>query len=311
MNDIQQSQEKMFLELINFFENESEILNNNRILKNHFNKLKQLQAELSKYTLIQFQNYKGYASEKQKTKQILSEKVFSLSSILRSYAVDANDNAIYYQFRLPPSALKKLRDIDIVNYSSQLSKALTDYAKKLKPYKLTNNDITELNNLIAKYSDELLIPTEKRKTRVIATEKIKSLITEILQLIKLSLDNDMVYYKEKLPNLYDRYKIHREIYNHKTVHISLKGEITTAYKPTKPLQWVKVVVKFANNKTFTKTSTSKGNFMFKKLPKGKCSVSFSLPYHNTITQNTVIEKNNLVKLNVQLEKSEEEVDVEY
>ena len=70
----------------------------------------------------------------------------------------------------------------------------------------------------------------------------------------------------------------------------------------KPLQFVKVTVVFEDDETleFTKITTKTGRFQFKNLPEGKCKVIFVKNYYETLTVNSEINPNNLIRLVVQI-----------
>jgi len=57
-------------------------------------------------------------------------------------------------------------------------------------------------------------------------------------------------------------------------------------------------------KEFSKKTTKKGNFQFKGLPEGKCTVTFEKNYYQTLTVDSEIHNNAMTRLNVQLTKSE-------
>ena len=170
-----------------------------------------------------------------------------------------------------------------------------------KDNKILKNHINKLKDFIT----EILKNAIKQEfDNTGYTENIKKLITEALQLLKRSLDNDMVHYKDTQPNLYAKYINVREIDDTQTTALSIKGNITDA-ETGKPLQHVRVTSRFKAGQDWKEmyaTSTQKGNYQFKGIPDGKCTLVFELEFYDTITKEIVVYSDKATELNITIKR---------
>jgi len=202
--------------------------------------------------------------------------------------------------------LRKSCSIDIVNYANTVLVEADKYKKELEPYNLTADELVNLTNQKEAYSQILLIPAEQRKEKAVATDKIKTLIAEALQFIKRSVDFDMVHYKDSDADLYQTYENMREIDDSKTTALSIKGTVVDAHELTHVLQHVKVSAQFKAGSALKeiKTVTSeKGNYQFKSIPDGKCTLSFELEYYDTVVEEIAVYSDKATKIDVQMKKT--------
>ena len=71
------------------------------------------------------------------------------------------------------------------------------------------------------------------------------------------------------------------------------------------MEYVKVTVKFkagAELADTVKMTTAKGNYQFKGLPDGKCTVTFEKNYYQTITVDSEVHTGKFTRLNVKMKK---------
>ncbi len=118
----------------------------------------------------------------------------------------------------------------------------------------------------------------------------------------------MMQYKTKEPQFYSDYENARIIYDDPTIAKSIMGTVTDMHEPAHVLQYVTVTIKFKPGSELSgnvKSTSKKGNFQFKGLPEGKCTVVFEKNYYETLTVESEIHKNAMTRLNVQLKKTED------
>ena len=314
MKDYQEAEIKMMQEIVSFFDENPEFEKNNAILKTHVDKLRGILKEIGVYAIKQNYDNTGYTENKKKAKDELAHSDLNITASICSYATDSGKNELYNEFKTPISKVLSMSDAGIVNYTNTILLKADEYKKDLEPYNVTADELVNLTKQKEAYSALLLIPAEERKEKTVATHKIKALITEGLQMLKRSVDHDMVHYKDTEPDLYEKYEALREIDDSKTMHMSLIGHVEDADSDCDgtedgcALEFVKVTVKFKAGSELAdsvKSTSKKGNYQFDKLPDGKCTVTFEKNYYDTLVINSEIHDNHLTRLDAKLKKSVE------
>jgi len=305
MTDKQDAVVDMYQEVDSFFVQNPALTKDDVILKNHHNQLTAMLEDIAKYNQAQEFDSKGYAKDKKAAKEKLSELIFELSSGFCSFAVDTKNNVISEEFDTSLSIVKRMKDAEFVNYANRLATELGKYIKDLSPYHITADDVTNLTNKTAKYTEILHIPDEVTKNKAVATQKIKELIKEAHDLLDNSIDRDMVHYKKTDTELYSEYLKRREIHDAPTTALSIKGTVVDA-ATKEPLQHVKVTAKFKAGKEWAekvKSSTHIGNFQFKFIPDGKCKLIFELEYYDKLVVDTAVHGGEFTRVDVEMEKT--------
>ncbi len=312
MTDRQDAQVDMYQEVDRFFISYVEKVAKDAILKNHSDQFHINVLAIAKFMQAQEFDSKGYAVQKKKSKEDLSELTFNLSSGFCSFAVDTDNQPVLKEFDLSLSIIKRLSDAEFVNHNNRLIASLSEYIKELKPYHITAEELVNLTNKSKAYTDILHTPDEVIKNKAIATDKIKELITVCRDLLENSIDRDMNYYKDKDEPFYLEYEKRREIHDAATHALSIKGKVTDAHYPDQPVQYVQVTVKFhpgselsGNVKSsYTTTTTALGNFQFNNLPEGDCRVKFERNNYRTLELNSEVHTGDCTKLDVLFAKEE-------
>ena len=304
MKDYQNAVIKMITGTRKFFADRPELDNNNPVLKAHINTLDEYLSELMTNINNQQINITGNHIAKRKTKVELANLTYRLTAAMSSYAIDNDDLVLYAKVNKSVYGIIRLKDIRTPSYTNFVSNLLTKHKAELVDYGVTENDILELKAKIEDFEELYLLPSIRRKQKKIATEKIKSIISKILLLLRRSIDNDMMYYANSDTNVHDMYKRMRKINDSKTTPLPLIGKVTHQ-ETGLPLQYVTVTIVAKNNdkaveqKTIT---TKKGNYRFKKLDEGINKITFDRSYYNILNTEVVIIKNSRTRLNVSIEK---------
>ena len=304
MTDYQKSELKMMQEVVHFFNENPDFEKENKILKDHRVKLKDFVSQIEKNAIKQEFDNTGYTENKKKAKKELANADVNITASICSYATDSGKNELYNEFNIAVSKVNRMTDADIVNYTKTIVKTAEQYKTELKPYNVTADELSSLTKQNEAYSTLLLIPAEARKEKVVATENIKKLISEALKLLKRSIDNDMVHYKDTMHDLYAKYLKIREIDDSQTTALSIKGTVTDA-DTGKPLQYVRVTYKFkagADYAESVKSTSAKGNYQFKGLPDGKCTLTFELEYYEPISIDTAVHSGKATEVSVVIKR---------
>jgi hypothetical protein len=306
MKDYQNAVAKMIDEVLLFFKEMKAKKAEQSILQKHVTKLNELNIELEKYKRIQETDIKGIFIEKKKAKKELARNIYQLSGSLRSFATDNGNDLLYKEIDTAKSKLNILADLNLVSYSLFVIDKLNENKEQLVAYSITDKDITGLTTE-TEYFDELLLkPAKMRKEVKVATSNIKALITEMLNLLSESIDNDMLQYEDTQPELYKKYLVIREIDDSQTTALSIKGKVTGGDAEVEILEYVTVTAKFKAGTDWAEiraTSTKKGNYQFKGIPEGKCTLTFTLEYYDTLVVETVVRPDKYTRVDVIMKKT--------
>ena len=308
MNDYQNAVLKMMDETIHFFDNNPDVLKN-PVIKKHVDQLKLSYKDLLSNKLLQETDIKGSFKRKKEAKDELAIENFRLTGSIRSFATDNNNDFLYKEIDTSTSVMKHLPDEDLLSYTQLIINNITKYQSELKPYGITAEDLVNLTALHSEFHKLLLLPAEKRKEVKVATANIKTIISNILILLKESIDNDMLQYQDDKPELYKKYEVLREIDDSQTTALSIMGTVTDADDDCDgdcPLAHVKVLAKFKPGKAWKEmdcVSSEKGNYQFKDIPDGKCSLTFTLEFYDTVTKEIAVYSDKATKLDIEMKKS--------
>ncbi len=306
MKDYQKAEVKMMQTVVHFFDKHPELEENNPILKTHIAPLRELLKQIVDNEIKQNYVNTGYTKNKKTAKHELANLDLHITSSICSFANDTGKNELYNEFRKPISVVKTMSDSNFVIYNNIVAEKANIYAKELKSYHITADELLNLAEKIKAYYKILLIPAELRKTKSVATVNIKTLITKGLKTMRRSIDRDMIHYKASQPDLYQSYRNMREIDDNPTTALSIMGTITADQEPARLVQYVKVTAKFkagAKFKEMHAVSTQLGNYQFKGIPNGKCTLTFTLEYYDTLTKRIAVYSDKATKLNVEIVKS--------
>jgi len=306
MYDYQIAVLKMIDEIIRFYENNPDLIKGDPILKKHYEELVALRADVLENKKIQEADIKGVFAKKKKEKSQLSEDIFQITGSLRSYATDTSNDLLYKEIDESKSGINKKADEDVISYCSLVIDRLTKYQEELKPYGIKAEDLVNLTKQNKDYRNLMLLPAKMRKDVKTATNNLKSILTKIKHLLSESLDNDMLRYQDSQPKLYKEYAVLREIDDSQTTALSFKGTVTDAHEPAHVLQYAKVTAKFKAGsalKEIHAVSSKKGNYQFKGIPEGECTLTFTLEKYDSFVVESVVRPDKLTRVDVKMKKT--------
>ena len=305
MKDYQKAEVKMLQEVVNFFDKNSDLEKADAILKTHVDLLRAKLKDIKANEIKQNFDNTGYTENKKVVKNDLADISVNITSSICSYATDSGKNELYNEFKTPISKVQVMSDSDIITYTDTILVETEKFKKELEPYHVTAEDLVNLTKLNQEYSKILLVPAEERKEKAVATANIKTLIPEAIQILKRSIDHDMMHYKDTNPELYKTYENMREIDDSQTTALSVMGTVTEAHTNS-PLQHVKVLAKFKPGKAWKEmdcVSTEKGNYQLKGIPDGLCTLTFTREQYETVVKEITVYSNKATKLDVEMKKT--------
>jgi len=311
MKDYQNAVLKMIDEIIQFFDNNPDLLKDNPILKKHVDELKALYKDLLAYKVIQETDIKGSFKRKKEVKDELAIDNYRLTGSIRSFATDNNNDLLYNEINTSKAVMRRLSDEDALSYTQLVINKMTEYKDELKPYGISAEDLVNLTALHSEFHKLLLLPAKLRKDVKTATANIKKIITKILTLLRESIDNDILQYQDDKPDIYEKYMVLREIDDSQTTALSFKGEVHDADSDCDGaedclLQYVKVTAKFKAGKAWKEmqaVSTKLGNYQLKGIPDGKCTLTFTLEYYDTVVVESVVRADKFTRVDVKMKKT--------
>jgi hypothetical protein len=306
MTDKQDAIVDMYQEVARFFAEKTKQSSEDTILQNHVRDFNLVVKNIALYNQAQEFDSKGYATNKKQKKNELADLIFKLTSAFCSFANDTKNNAILEEYNKSLSIVQRLKDAEFVNYANQLAISLGENIKEITPYHITVDDVTNLSNETTNYINLMHIPDEVIKNKSVATDKIKELISDGRDILENSIDRDMVYYKDKNEDWYNEYLKRREIHDAQTTALSIKGTITGGDAEVEIITYINVTVKFKAGtdwKEMQTTSTALGNYQFKGIPDGKCTITFEKNYYETITIESEVHHQKATQLNVVMKKT--------
>ena len=247
---------------------------------------------------------------KKKTK--IRKELDNLSNVFlgsfRSYARLIDDVQLFEKFDITISEIRKVKDTEVIGESKAIIAFATKHLKDLKDFGTTKEMIDKYKSIAADFKDVLALPQTIIAERKTLTQKLKDLFKQLDEMLNEDLDNYMIQFITKNPDFYSDYENARIIYDDVTISKSLQGTVTGGEAEIEVIEYVTVRVKFkagAELADSVKRTTKKGNYQFKKLPEGICTVTFSKNKYVTQTIETEIHKNEMTRLNVQLKKIDE------
>lgn len=246
----------------------------------------------------------GFTKQKKKYRKMLNKQSDVILGIIRSYAVTNGDDNLYENANLSISKISAIRDSEMLIKVDTITKIVSKKMAELIPFGISDKIMLDYSETAENYSKSIFKPQIIIAERRTATIELQRLFTELEIEFNDYLDNHMMRYKLSEPQFYSDYINARTIFDGNTISKSLMGTVTDLLTG-KPLQYVKVIVKFKAGSELAdkvKTTTAKGNYQFKSLPPGVYKVLFKLPFYTTEAADCVIHPNALTRLNAALQK---------
>ena len=245
----------------------------------------------------------GFTKKKKEFRDKLDITSDVFMGIFRSYAKTVGDTVLYENSNLTMTEIKAILDNKIMTTVNTVKDYAAKHLKDLEDYGMTQKMIDDYGKEADGFIEYFTTPQELVAEKKQATTELKKLFKQLDEQLTEHLDNHMMQYKTKNPKFYEIYENARIIFDDPTITRSMMGKVL-GEETNLPIENVLVTVICENGKTYTYKTTEKGNFQFKKLPEGKCKVTFEYPYYDTLTVNSAIFDNAMTRLNVAIRKTE-------
>ncbi len=305
MNKRQEAYSSMAHKVIGEMNRHKDIWKSNKVISGTVEKINGLFKEIETTNARQNQSTKGASQKKREYRKQLDNTTNSFLGIFRSYAKTTGNDELYENSNKTISEIKSIKDTEIIILVNTTKDYATKHLRNLKDYGMTQKMIANYENSADGYVEYLTRPQEIQAEKKTATTELKELFKQLDIQLTEYLDNHMMQFIIKEPQFYKDYENARIIYDDPTIAKSIMGTVTDANTGER-LEYVKITVKFKAGIELAdkvKSTSAKGNFQFKGIPEGKCTVSFEKNYYQTLTVNSEVHNNAMTRLNVQLKKS--------
>jgi len=305
MNKTQEAYNSMAHKTIGELQRHSDIWTGNTIITNTVATINQIFVEIDETNARQNRKSTGLTQKKNEFREQLNNTTDVFLGIFRSYAKTIGDDELYENSNMSISEIKKIKDTEIMVTVNTAKTYATDHLLDLANYGMNQTMITDYQTQADGFVEYLTKPQEIIAERKTATAHLKVLLKQLDEQLTEYLDNHMMQYKTTQPQFYHDYENARIIFDDPTISKSLMGTVTDQ-ETGLPLQYVEVTATFSigpDTVEFTKTTTQKGNYQFKGLPEGQCTVTFQKNYYNTLTLNSEIHNNAMTRLNAAIQRT--------
>ena len=216
----------------------------------------------------QTRSTKGITGGKKTKKQELIEKTIEGSSALQSFASDSGDEDLYALVDFTEGELDGLPDAIVKDRAQLVLDTVNANAVSLVGEGFDAADIAELLALITAYDVAIPAPRTAISNKKTATETLKTLFNETMELLETNLDKKMVQFKQSHPEFFSDYENNREILDLGTHHTRLGGIVTD--NEGNPLGGVLVKAVEADLEELT---NAEGEYLFKPFIPGDFTVT--------------------------------------
>ena len=252
----------------------------------------------------------GKTEKKQMLETSLIDSTFDLQNRIMSFAASVKNPDLYEEADNTRSELKKLNDDQLYFHTQTLIKITVKYKDELVPFGVDEKMVADYGKEADGYIDYCQIPHDAIQLRKKARENLFVLFPKLMRFLSHVLDANMVRYYKTNPDFYKDYFNARMLVDGPIHKLAALGVILD--EETKlPLQNTTITFTLKTNGgevTVIRTaiSTELGNYRIKSLEEGAYIVTFEHPSYNTITIELYYFKNQQLRLNVALRKTEEE-----
>jgi hypothetical protein len=216
----------------------------------------------------QTRSTKGITGGKKTKKQELIEKTIEGSSALQSFASDTGDEDLYALVDFTEAELDGLPDAIVKDRAQLVLDTVNANAASMVGEGFDAADIAELLALITEYEVAIPAPRTAISNKKTATETLKTLFSDTMELLETNLDKKMVQFKQSHPEFFSDYENNREILDLGTQHTRLGGTVTDS--EGNPLAGVLVRAEEADLEEVT---DAEGDYLFKPFIPGDFTVT--------------------------------------
>lgn len=153
----------------------------------------------------------GETAAKNMARKDLARHASKLAACGMAYAYDRADIELEAALDYSYSEIEHVRDADALKISRSIYKVLNRDLPGLDEYLVSGDDLRELERLISRFDDAMVLKGAEKSRRVADTRALSSLFSSCDSLLSRKLDRLMIRMKEEHPRFHDSYFSARRI----------------------------------------------------------------------------------------------------
>jgi len=214
MNKRQVGQYNMLLTVETHFNINAEIWSGNDLISSTKAALSEVLEQISAQTVLQRNNSTGATLDKASLRKDLEEKGFFIRCMLSAYLhMHPGQNQEFKRLDITRSAIKRLRENDLLAYIEELNTAASLLIVPLEPYGITEATLTALMAARTAFHAIMSVPVEVTANRRDATMAIAVLLPQATALLKKTMDKLMELFRSAQPDFVNVYFMERRIHH--------------------------------------------------------------------------------------------------
>jgi hypothetical protein len=169
-----------------------------------------LSDQVQAAAMIQQGNTKGITDNKQQEEDEMIAMTLKVAGAVRAFATVTGNQELKAQMKYSASALKGMRDSDLLNACQHVHDVALEHVDGLADYMVTAETLTQLNDEVDDFRQALAAPRNAITRRSEATSRLADLFKEADGVLNDQLDALMEMYREDKP-FYNQYQAARII----------------------------------------------------------------------------------------------------
>ena len=277
MNRKQERKFSMYNAVSNYLKNvDTTVIDKMPLMPEAMEALQKSIDEIRTISENQQQSRKAYRQIKQATREEVENTFYHLLGIVKSYAVNTNNQLLRDQVSYSLSSLKNMSDGNLQVATGIILEKANENVADLAIYGATVASLTAAEDLRTVYISKMADPRNAISFKAEETKLLKIEFAKADKLLEQKMDTFIIIIKYSDMTVYDIYKNNRKIIGPNSIALILRAFVYNA--ALEPIQYVKALIDGDNN--IYKTS-SKGSFQIKSLPDGMHRISFSKAGYQT------------------------------
>jgi len=229
---------------------------------------------------------KGITIDKSAAKLTLCSIAADTAAPIIAYASVNSNNALLEKVKYSYTELLRTKDDQLAPRCQNICDLATANLSELTDYGISQPIIDSLQSAIDTYQAKVPDPRNAAAQKITIRKNLVTLIAEANKVLKFQMDKTAVGFKAAHPDFYSTYRANRIIIDPSKTSTTLRGIITSAAGQT----FIKGVTITINEINKTVKTDQYGEYLLKKIPAGKYTITFAADNFTTITQTDVVIK---------------------
>ncbi|PKP01286.1 MAG: hypothetical protein CVU11_15675 [Bacteroidetes bacterium HGW-Bacteroidetes-6] len=242
------------------------------------------------YVQNQIRRIDGITIDKRKSRMKLINYVMVASGLVRAYANDSDNDTLTNEVKVSRSKLQHMRDEVMFDKAKVVIDIALSMQTLIAPYGLTPTIAANMQTALDDYHTRLQSTTQARAEKKYYTRQVNVLINELVALLRNNLDVNMEVLMMSHPEVVEKYRNSRVIYDYSTGRKKkvieeedasvLSGTVTDV--DGFPLADARVVIEGTSIHT---TTDADGEYLIDSVPAGKYNLVISIAGYKEVREN--------------------------